>query len=84
MAWRNIAVVKAPDDPQGSEQFYLVQFDSALQPMEPGYIREKQGPLPEAVIRDFLRTFGQTTTEIDVMFRTARCSPGPWADRRDR
>ena len=77
MAWRNISVVKAPDDVHGHEQFYLVQFDSALQPMEPGSVRERQGPLREAVIRDFLRTFGQTTEEIEAMFRTARSSHRP-------
>ena len=77
MAWRNIAIVKAPDDRQGKEQFYIVQFDPAMQPSEPGYIREKQGPLSEAVIRDFLKTFGQTTEEVDEMFRTARSNHTP-------
>ena len=72
MAWRNIAIVKAPDDRQGKEQFYIVQFDPAMQLSEPGYIREKQGPLSEAVIRDFLKTFGQTTEEVDELFRSAR------------
>jgi hypothetical protein len=74
MAWRNISVVMAPEDENGQEQFYLVQFESALQPSEPGYIRDRQGPLREAVLRDFLRTFGQTTEEIEALFRTARSS----------
>ena len=74
MAWKNIAIVKAPDDPQGNEQFHIVQFDPAIQPMQPGYLRERQGPLSEAAIRDFLETFGQTTEEVDEMFRTARSS----------
>ena len=72
MAWKNIAIVKAPDDSQGNEQFHIVQFDPAMQPMEPGYFRERQGPLSEAAIRDFLKTFGQTTDVVDEMFRTAR------------
>lgn len=72
MAWKNIAIVKAPDDTQGNEQFYIVQFDPAMQPMQPGYLRERQGPLSEAAIRDFLKTFGQTIAEVDEMFRTAR------------
>lgn len=72
MAWRNIAIVKAPDDAQGNEQFHIVQFDPALQPLQPGYIRERQGPMSETVIRDFLKTFGQTAAEVDEMFRTAR------------
>jgi hypothetical protein len=74
MPWRNIAIVKAPDDAQGNEQFYLVQFDAALQPTQPGYVRERQGPLSEAVIRDFLKTFGQRADEIDEMLRTARAN----------
>jgi hypothetical protein len=72
MVWKNIALVKAPDDPKGNEQFYLVQFDSAIQRAQPGYIREKQGPLSEAAIRDFLKTFGHTTEEVEEMFQTAR------------
>ena len=77
MAWRNIAIVKAPDDAQGREQFYLVQRDPSLQPTQPGYVREKQGPLSEAAIRDFLKTFGQSTDDIDEMFRTARANRAP-------
>jgi len=74
MPWRNIAIVKAPNDAQGNEQFHIVQFDPALQPTQPGYVGERQGPLSEAVIRDFLKTFGQRADEIDEMFRTARAS----------
>ena len=77
MTWRNIAIVKAPVDAYGKEQFYIVQFDPATQPLEPGYIRERQGPLSEAVVRDFLKTFGQTTEEVDEMFRTARSNHTP-------
>ena len=72
MAWKNIAIVKAPDDPSGNEQFYIVQFDSAIQAMQRGHVRERQGPLSEAAIRDFFKTFGQTTEDVDEMFRTAR------------
>ena len=72
MVWKNIAIVKAPDDGQGNEQFYIVQFDPALQPTQPGYVRERQGPLSEAAIRDFLKTFGHATAEVDEMLRTAR------------
>jgi hypothetical protein len=72
MAWKRIAIVKAPDDAQGNEQFYIVQFEPGVQPMQPGYIRERQGPLREGAIRDFFKTFGQPTEEVDEMFRTAR------------
>jgi len=72
MAWRNIAIVKAPDDTQGREQFYIVQFDPAVQSIEPGYIRERRGPLSEALIRGFLKAFAQTTEEVEEMFRSAR------------
>ena len=75
MAWKNIAIVKAPDGPQGNEQFYIVQFDPAIQPAHPGHLRERQGPLSESAIRDFLKTFGQTTEEIEEMFRGARSNP---------
>ena len=77
MVWKNIAIVKAPDDPQGKEQFYIVQFNPAIQPTQPGYLRERQGPLSEAAIREFLKTFGQTTEEVDEMFRTARSNHTP-------
>lgn len=74
MAWgkTTLAIVKATDDAQGNEQFYIVQFDPAVQPTQPGHVRERQGPLPESVIRDFFRTFGQTTEEVEEMFRRAR------------
>lgn len=75
MAWKNIAILKAPNDPKGNEQFLLVQYDPAIQPAQPGYLRERQGPLSEAAIRDFLKTFGQTDEEVDEMFRTARSNP---------
>jgi len=72
MAWKNIAIIKAPNDGEGNEQFYIVQFDAAIPPMQPGYVREKQVPLSEGAIRDFLKTFGQRTEQVDEMFRTAR------------
>ena len=74
MTWRNIAIVKAPNDAQGNEQFHIVQFDPASQPTQSGYVRERQGPLSEAVIRDFLKTFGHRSDDLEEMFRTARAS----------
>jgi len=74
MAWDNIRIVKAANDENGDEQFYIVQFDASLQPTQPGYTREAKGPLREAVIRDFLRMFGKPVQEIDELFRAARAN----------
>ena len=74
MAWANISIKKAPDDSDGNEQFYLVQFDASIPPPQPGYVKDTKGPLPEAVLRDFLKTFGQSAPQIDEMFRAARAN----------
>jgi hypothetical protein len=73
MAWGNVVIKKAADDSDGNEQFYLVQFDPlVVQPVHPGHVKETKGPLREAVIRDFLATFGHPPAVIDEMFRIAR------------
>ena len=74
MAWRNLAIKKAADDSDGNEQFYLVQFDPSVQPVHRGHVKDTKGPLREAVIRDFLATFGHPQDVIDEMFRIARAS----------
>lgn len=74
MKWDNIRIVKAANDKDGNEQFYIVQFDASLQPTQPGYTRETKGPLREVVIRDFLGMFGKPAHEIDELFRAARAN----------
>lgn len=74
MTWDNIRIAKAANDENGNEQFYIVQFDASLQPTQPGYTRDTKGPLGEAVLRDFLRTFGKPAHEIDELFRAARAN----------
>ena len=71
MAWGNIRIERAPDDADGNEQFYIVQFDASIQTQQPGHIKETKGPLRETVIRDFLKKFGQPEHEVDEMLRAA-------------
>jgi hypothetical protein len=81
MTWANIRIEKAPDDADGHEQFYIVQFDPSLQSQQPGHLKETKGPLREAVIRDFLKTFGQPDHEVDEMLRAARAERKPPAGK---
>jgi len=77
MAWENIRIEKAPDDSDGIERFYIVQFDAAVQATQLGHITDTKGPLPEAVIRDFLKVFGCAEHQVDAMFRAARAKDKP-------
>ena len=72
MAWGNIRIEKAPDDADGNEQFYIVQYDASVQTHLPGHIIETKGPLRETIIRDFLKIFGHPEHEVDEMLRAAR------------
>ena len=77
MAWGNITIVKGADDVDGNEQFYIVRHDPSLNATQPGYIQERKGPFREAVIRDFLQTFGHRTHDLDEMFQNARARHKP-------
>jgi len=76
MAWDNIRIEKAPDDTDGNEQFYIVQFDPSVQGVQPGPgpNKEIKGPLREIVIRDFLKTFGCPEHQVDALFHAARAN----------
>ena len=77
MAQHKMGIVQAPDDRDGNEQFYIVQFDGSLRSTQSGYLKESKGPLRESVIRDFFQKFGRPAHEVEEMFRTARATYRP-------
>ena len=77
MTHDKVGIAKTVDDKDGNEQFYILQFDPSRQATQSGYIKERQGPLSEAVIRDFFTTFGRPALEVDEMLRIARATYRP-------